>query len=149
MRKKEFSKRQLSDRKQVIDVLEKAGWKGTAFNRRFEEGDWLEDEASMEYSNGKMDLTANYTGSSNSLTLRLADSASSREVAIKTEFGDRLEAVLKTIVSFQKKISAANYRDYFSEIVRLVENTYADRGDQGWQKLVVDDPEGGAKAKKK
>lgn len=148
MRKKEFSKHQLVDRKQVIDALGKAGWKGTAFNRRFEEGDWLEEEASMEYGNGKMNMTANYTGASNSLILRLADSTTGREVAIKTEFGDQLEKVLRAIVSFQDKISATNYRDHLSEIVRLVPDTYADRGDQGWQRLVVDESES-KKPKKK
>lgn len=138
MRKKEMSEEQLADRETVVKRLKKAGWSGTAFNELFDAGDFIYDEASMEYDNRSMLLTVNYTASNATLTLRL-EVKSGKQVVLVIEFGDKLKELLELIVSFQKKVSPTNYKDYGRKVLKLCPNTFADLGDKGLARLTDDE----------
>src|SRR6266567_146975 len=56
MRKSEMNEEQLRQRSLFVDTLTNAGWRGSNFNRNFDEGLWSSPEASMTYSNPRLVL---------------------------------------------------------------------------------------------
>jgi hypothetical protein len=133
MRKSEMSKDQQRIRKQIITRLTKAGWTEGAATSGFDDGDFVLEEAVMEF-HGLMDLTVSYSASEETLTLIL-EVALGHGLTIVMKCFKVLEAVLDLIVSFQDKVSDQNFQDYIVQIVDICPEVYADRGDEGLVRL--------------
>lgn len=111
MRKKELSKQQLDERNLFVRHLEKSEWNSTGGNKMFDDGDFVLEEAKMEYDNGKMNLLLGFSAESRAISLYIA-AVSGKEANFVIEYGNKEKELLELITSFQKKISAKNFKRY-------------------------------------
>jgi hypothetical protein len=133
MRKREMNEEQLEIRERIIVRLKRAGWKEGAALSGFEDGDFVLEEAVMEFR-GKMDLTFSYSATEGMLTLAM-EVKLGRGVTIVMKCFEALEKVIDIIVSFQRNVSESNFQDYIVAIVDICPEVYADRGDEGLVRL--------------
>lgn len=135
MKKKDLSKEQLDERNLFVKVLEKSGWQATGVNKMFEDGDYVSEEAQMEYDNGKMNLLVEFSSKIAGIKLYLTAN-SGKEANFVIQYEDREEELLKLITSFQEKISADNFKKKISKILEKFPQTFADINDKGLHQLV-------------
>jgi hypothetical protein len=124
--------RQLSERQTIVSTLGNAGWTSGPYvdNEWFDEGLFVESEASLVYSNQHgVEFVLHYDAERAVvyLTLTLSDS---EEAELIIHFGDAISELMQLVVSFQDQISAQNYRKAIRAIVRLCPETYAVLGDE-------------------
>ena len=124
MRKREMSDAQLNEREQFIAQLAKAGWAETVRNRLFEDGDYVPEEAQMEYEGRSMRLTLESAAEQNAIVLHIED-PEGHDATFVVECGEKLRVVLKVIDSFKSSITANNFRQKIKELVKVCPETYA------------------------
>lgn len=136
MRKKQLKKWQLAERDQIIRELGAAGWQGTVKNDRFDSGEFVECEASMEYNGANMTLAVEYDAKGRCLFLRLA--AGTRKLLLRIDYGESLASLLAKLVGFQAQLNQKNFQEFVRELARLCPNTFAlVGGDEGdWVRVL-------------
>ena len=108
MRKSEMSKAQLDERNLVADTLTAAGWHFTGeYGERFEDDDWLNYEATMEYSNQGIDLRFDYYCQERDAVLYV-ESPEGKSLEITFLFEGYLERLLQALISIQDVVSPQN-----------------------------------------
>lgn len=137
MRKSEMTEKQLQERRKFIDILVVAGWEETIKNKLFERGLWLNEEASMEYHSQDMSLAVGYSGNKDVIYLSI-ENALGIGVSLTIYFEDKLTQLLDAIISFQDKITSANYKMCIRKILQICPLTYADLDEEGVMLLLVD-----------
>jgi hypothetical protein len=113
----------------IIKTLSEAGWKKTVKAESL-------GKAEMEYNNGSFTLVVEQGSDPGWLDLSVFDS-SDQGSDFSLDCKGRISEVLKTIVSFQDKISLTDYKQYLTELVKVCE-IYVDTGDD-FVPLVEDD----------
>lgn len=117
MRKTEMTEKQLQDRSLIIKTLAAAGWEEVTDNEVFEKGLWCDPEAAMEYENKTMSIELEYDAKDNSIYISIYE-FSGKGIDLTIYYQDKLEEILKTIISFQNEISSENYRYHIRKVLQ-------------------------------
>ncbi|MDQ2807412.1 MAG: hypothetical protein M3Z04_10960 [Chloroflexota bacterium] len=129
MKKNEMNPHQLQERDLFITTLEKVGWQGTPTNGFFDKNYDVEEEASMEYSKGTINMFTYYNASKSVIYLTMHFSG--RELRLIIHYADKLQAVLETLASFQDTISAKNYKGHVGELLEVCPHIDLMKGQEG------------------
>ncbi|MBD3329224.1 hypothetical protein GF357_01905 [Candidatus Dojkabacteria bacterium] len=113
---------QLLERTQLIQTLSDSGWLGRKMNELFDRDFWVHSEAIMDYHNEKADLILQYYVEKEKISFSIDEPSRRLDFVIK--FGDKLQSVLDTIVSFQDQISVYNFKEYMRKVLQLGVSTY-------------------------
>ena len=105
----------------LVKTLSDAGWKKT------HRGETL-NKPEMEFNNGQVTLQIGTRPEPGWITFTIFDSPDEGS-DFALECPDKLAAVLKTVISFQNKISFDDYKSFLSELVQVCPKTYVDTGD--------------------
>lgn len=128
MEKSKMSKKQQERREQIVKRLTAAGWTDGAENKFYSMDIPVAHEAVMEFA-GKMQLTVSYTAKEETLTLIMETSLGGPGVTLIMKCWEALDEVLDLIVSFQRKVTKANFRDYVVQLVEICPGTLSDTED--------------------
>ncbi len=123
MRKTEMNEEQLKDRSFFVDKLGSAGWRGSNFNRNFDEGLWSSPEASMTYSNGTISLRLDSLFDDPRQILYI-ESRAGKSLGLVFKCPDRLNALLQAIVGMQDSIAPDNIKDKAEELLAVCPNMF-------------------------
>jgi len=105
----------------LVKTLSDAGWKKTHRGEKL-------GKPEMEFNNGEVTLQIGTRPEPGWITFAIFDSPEEgSDFAI--DCPDKLASVLKTVISFQNKISFDDYKQYLSELVQVCPKTYVDTGD--------------------
>jgi hypothetical protein len=116
MRLTELSPRQRDQRATVLQTLTAAGWTGHVQNDLFEQGFWLDSEATLDYENAQAHLSVMYSAEEQSIEL-LIDQDYRLDFVIA--FGERLPQVLEAIVAFQERLSFQNVAQEMASLLQI------------------------------
>jgi hypothetical protein len=105
----------------LVKTLADAGWKKTFRGEKL-------NKPEMEFNNGKVTLQIGTRPNPGWMTLGIFDTPEEGS-DFALECPDKLADVLKTVISFQNKISFDDYKQYLSELVQVCPKTYVDTGD--------------------
>lgn len=119
-----LTKAQRSINDAIIETLGKAGWQTTDRGSAF-------GIADLTYENDRMELYVGYRHRSSTIGLDLEDPSDGREIRFSIGFGDRLEELLRVIVSWQAKVTPRNFRDMIEGVVHVCPETYLVEGTEG------------------
>jgi hypothetical protein len=105
----------------LVKTLSDAGWKKTLRGEKL-------GKPEMEFNNGHVTLQIGTRPEPGWITFAIFDSpGEGSDFAL--ECPDKLADVLKTVISFQNKISFDDYKQYLSQLVQVCPKTYVDTGD--------------------
>jgi hypothetical protein len=122
MRKTEMNEKQLLERTKLIETLSESGWLGRKMNELFDRDFWVHSESIMDYHNGKADLILQYYVEKEKISFSIDEPSRRLDFVIK--FGDKLQQVLDTIVSFQYQISVDNFKEHMRKFWQFRLSTY-------------------------
>ena len=105
----------------LVKTLSDAGWKKT------HRGETL-NKPEMEFNNGQVTLQIGMRPEPGWITFAIFDLPDEGS-DFALECPDKLAAVLKTVISFQNKISFDDYKSFLGELVQVCPKTYVDTGD--------------------
>jgi hypothetical protein len=105
----------------LVKTLTDAGWKKTHRGEKL-------GKAEMEFNNGEVTLQIGARSEPGWITFAIFDEPEEGS-DFALECPDKLADVLKTVISFQNKISFDDYKPYLSELVRVCPKTFVDTGD--------------------
>ena len=124
MRKQEMSLRQLQERKLIVESFLSAGWRTYSNeNEMFDEGLWVQREAVMEYAGSEVLLNIFYRADQNAIYISF-QMLNESSVEVKIELDDRLSDLLVVIISFQDKVTIANYKDHIRSLIAVSKKIY-------------------------
>lgn len=106
------------DQATILRKLTLAGWRHTVRGDVF-------NTANIEFQNETMRLEVDYRASDRSIYFSVYESFG-KGIDLIIYFGDYLELLLDTIISFQSIISPQNYRMHIGEILQICPSTYVD-----------------------
>lgn len=112
-----MTEKQLQERSVIIKTLAVAGWEEVTDNEVFEKGLWCDPEAAMEYENKTMSVELEYDAKDHSIYLSIYE-FSGKGIDITIYYQDKLEEILKKIISFQDEISSENYKNHIRKILQ-------------------------------
>ena len=91
-------------------------------NELFDRDFWVHSEAVMDYHNEKANLILQYYVEKEKISFSIDEP--SKRLGFVIKFGDNLQPVLDTIVSFQDQISVDNFKEYMRNVLQLGVDTY-------------------------
>src|SRR5579859_6110122 len=127
MRKAEMTAGQRSARDLMSAVLTANGWDGSQ-NEGFEEGLWKYFEADFDRRNAR-GTRLHWRYEAQNAVVYLVLHLPGGVVGLHLQFGDRLQDVLNTLISFQDTIDADNFRDCVQALVRVCPKVLAAVGE--------------------
>lgn len=148
MKKTELSKEELKERNLFVSHLKKAGWSETGINQMFDDGDFVSEEAQMEFANDQMSLLLEFSTELRGFKLYLTAN-SGKEANFVIQYEEKFAELLDLITSFQHKISSRNYKTYMQKILDLCPQTFVDVPEKGLHQLVGENQSGRKKESKR
>jgi hypothetical protein len=128
------SKAQLDLRKQLIDMLSQAGWKGGVENERFERGDWVQNEMVMRCRPLEMALTMRLALEPQVLVFGF-QAHDGRGATITMRCLDKSKALVNLILNFQQELTETNYRQELRKLMEICDEVYAQDAEGNLQRL--------------
>ena len=123
MRKSEMSEKQLQQRSLLVETLEAAGWRGSNFNRNFDQGLWSSPEASMNYSGGSMSLRLDLLFEDPRMILYLT-SKGGKSLGLVFKCEDRQKQLLDAIVGMQDSLTPENVKTKTVDFLAVCPNVF-------------------------
>jgi hypothetical protein len=123
MRKSEMNDKQLKERSFLVNTLSDAGWRGSNFNRDFDEGLWSSPEASMTYSNPTVSLRLDMSFDDPRQTLYI-ESSDGKSLGLVFKCPDRLNALMQAIIGMQDAIAPGNIKEKAEELLAVCPNMF-------------------------
>jgi hypothetical protein len=123
MRKSEMSKGQLDQRSLFVDTLETAGWRGSNFNRNFDEGLWEDPEASMDYSSRTISLRLDLSFEDPRMILYIS-SKGGKSLGLVFKCEDRQKQLLEAIVAMQDSLTPENVKTKTVDLLAVCPNVF-------------------------
>jgi hypothetical protein len=123
-----MSPEQLQERQLFIDTLAKAGWQGGLVNEQFEQGLWVNFEASMRYRGEQMNLRLDHYAEDRSLEYYL-DAKSGRGLHLSIQYGERLAPLLEAIISHQDTLTPTDFREQIRQLLDVVPEIFTVKGE--------------------
>lgn len=118
MRKSDMSREQLAERAVFVDKLTAAGWRGSNFNRNFDDGLSVSPEASMSYSNRDMTLRFDLAFKDPRATLYL-DAKGGKTLGLVFKCPERLQDLVSAVVAMQNDISPDNVKEKSADLLAV------------------------------
>lgn len=112
-----MSEQQLKERSLVISYLTQHGWEDL-IGSSFDEGQWFDVEASLEYHSSRANLSVDYRAETHELVFTLLDHEGQGQQFI-IDYKENLIGVIETIVGFQEDISNIDFKTYISKLLRV------------------------------
>jgi hypothetical protein len=110
MRKSEMTEDQLRQRSLFVETLAAAGWRGTNFNRNFDQGLSSSPEASMTYANPRVSLRLDMAFADPRVILYV-DAKSGKSLGLVFKCTARFESLLRVMTDMQDRIGPDNVKD--------------------------------------
>jgi hypothetical protein len=123
MRKSEMSEKQLQQRSLFVDTLETAGWRGSNFNRNFDQGLWESPEASMTYSSQTISLRLDLSFEDPRMILYL-NSKGGKSLGLVFKCEDRQKQLLEAIVAMQDSLTPENVKTKTVDLLAVCPNVF-------------------------
>jgi hypothetical protein len=123
MRKSEMSEKQLQQRSLFVDTLETAGWRGSNFNRNFDQGLWESPEASMTYSSQTISLRLDLSFEDPRMILYL-NSKGGKSLGLVFKCEDRQKQLLEAIVAMQDSLTPENVKMKTVDLLAVCPNVF-------------------------